>query len=717
MPLSLPLSVTVALFYDSVWNDISQYVLLEGGDAVQITRGLTARQRSRLASPATCTLTLDNSDGRFTLRNFASPLFGKLNRGTQLRVQVTTGAGTATMFVGEIPEWPLRPANALPSLVRMPITAYGVLRRLTRSERPSRSPLRRFWESSANQATYRVVGYWPLEDGTDTMLPGAQFIGYPKDLATSMTVVERKVTGRNSNYVASLPAPKVGPGWLTANATSQYFVITSASLLAHVAFPASVVSSASFVALYVGGTGFGWAVQIEVGTTYRLRLVTTDSSGAAIFTGAFNSTNITADQPFLVLLTLTQNGVNVDYAITTIPQSNPESTSTFTGTVTNRTVGVPARVDTGARALVGDDLAVAHVVATAGLLVAATVADPFTGHTGELVSTRLTRVFGEDGVTVNVAGTGSARLGAQSTGTLADVVRDAVEAEGILVDSRASLAVDWWAWSTRRTGFNTLTLAYTTLEPPFSPQDSDDSIVNLSRVTRRGGQSATAEVTSGRLSTSAAPAGVGVYDESVTLSLGADDQALQHAWHRVSIGTWDEVRLPELTVNLIDRNTVADAVIAGTLDIGTRLTLTGLPAWASPDSLDQFVDGYAMTIGKYRWLVTYYTSPAGPWLPLTEGSSTLGRADGQGSTLAAAVVSTVATSLSVAAGAGALWTTAVGDMPFDIVVSGTERMTVTAISGASSPQTFTVTRGVGGFVTTHLAGASVALWRPGRAVL
>jgi hypothetical protein len=39
-------------------------------------------------------------------------------------------------------------------------------------------------------------------------------------------------------------------------------------------------------------------------------------------------------------------------------------------------------------------------------------------------------------------------------------------------------------------------------------------------------------------------------------------------------------------------------------------------------------------------------------------------------------------------------------------------MTVSAISGASSPQTFTVTRSVNGIVKAHAAGATVLVYRP-----
>jgi hypothetical protein len=72
-----------------------------------------------------------------------------------------------------------------------------------------------------------------------------------------------------------------------------------------------------------------------------------------------------------------------------------------------------------------------------------------------------------------------------------------------------------------------------------------------------------------------------------------------------------------------------------------------------------------------------------------------------------------------------VWTTTAAhssDFPFDIEVINTgalsgERMTVTAITGSSSPQTFTVTRGVNGISVAHSSGATVRLWRPGQIAL
>lgn len=63
-----------------------------------------------------------------------------------------------------------------------------------------------------------------------------------------------------------------------------------------------------------------------------------------------------------------------------------------------------------------------------------------------------------------------------------------------------------------------------------------------------------------------------------------------------------------------------------------------------------------------------------------------------------------------------LWTTSAGAFPFDVGVSplgsGGERMTVTGISGGSSPQSFTVARAVNGVASAQPVGADVRLWQP-----
>src|SRR6185295_9597978 len=123
------------------------------------------------------------------------------------------------------------------------------------------------------------------------------------------------------------------------------------------------------------------------------------------------------------------------------------------------------------------------------------------------------------------------------------------------------------------------------------------------------------------------------------------------------------------------------------------------------------VEGYTEVIDSVTWKATANMSPAAVWNVFTvQGGGNTGRV-GTTSTLTAGVSSS-ATSLSVTTATGnALWRS--GAVNFDIGVAG-EQMTVTNVSGTSSPQTFTVTRSVNGVVKAQATSATIKLWRPGR---
>jgi D-alanyl-D-alanine carboxypeptidase len=152
------------------------------------------------------------------------------------------------------------------------------------------------------------------------------------------------------------------------------------------------------------------------------------------------------------------------------------------------------------------------------------------------------------------------------------------------------------------------------------------------------------------------------------------------------------------------------------VQVGSRVQITNLPTQVIADTVDVFVEGITQTVTPLTWTATMMTTPASPFNIFTLADASLGRLDSDTSTLATAI-GTADTSLSVAVavddfGATVLWTTDATECPFDIDLDG-ERVTVTAISGGSSPQTFTVTRSVNGVSKTHTAGTAVTVWHPG----
>jgi hypothetical protein len=80
----------VEAYLNSAWQDISTYARTAG--AVTITRG--AKDWTKQADPQQCTLTLDNTDGRFSVRNPTGPYFGTIGRNTPIRVALKSAADT-----------------------------------------------------------------------------------------------------------------------------------------------------------------------------------------------------------------------------------------------------------------------------------------------------------------------------------------------------------------------------------------------------------------------------------------------------------------------------------------------------------------------------------------------------------------------------------------------------------------------------------------------
>jgi hypothetical protein len=197
-----------------------------------------------------------------------------------------------------------------------------------------------------------------------------------------------------------------------------------------------------------------------------------------------------------------------------------------------------------------------------------------------------------------------------------------------------------------------------------------------------------------------------VYDESVTIDVEADTQLEDHANWRLHLGTFDGMRYPTVTVDLTVAPTLIPAVCK--LIPGDWLRIVNLPSQHPADAVDLIIEGWSETITPFKWTIDFTCSPATPWTVGVLDDDILGRLDSETSTLDAGIDDND-TSLSVDVVDAVLWTDADGD--FDIVIGG-EVMTVTAIAGASSPQTFTVTRSVNGVAKSHLAGASVRLANP-----
>lgn len=614
----------------------------------------------------------------------------------------TVGVGAAVTarryrFWGEVTEWPQKWGLKGAPQSYSPIQCSGVMRRLGQGATPLRSAM---WRGSTSIGA-TLAGYWPLEDAVGSEALAAGMAGRRPAKVTAGAAL-----AAYDGFVASEPIPALHTGRIVA------------------VLPAAAVTGTAQVRWLTripAGTPNG-AVLARVRTTSSLGWVDVCySTGGGWFARVYNNLGVLGhtsstygfaldDRDLRVSLELAQSGGDV---VVTLAEIEAGASGGLVGssTATGITLGAVKSVEFNPEAVDLGDLTVGHLTVQSAITTLFDLSSQLAGYRGEAADARLVRLGAENGLAVHVQGGDTALMGVQGREDLVALLREAADTDGgVLHEPRTSSDLTYRSLESMYSQVPVV-VAYTdNLLSPFEPTDDDQGTQNLVTVTRAGGSSATVEDTTSTLSTAPPPAGVGVYDTSVTLSLASDDAARHQAGWRVHLGTVDEARWPVIGVRLEHPVFLADAVLSEQLldlDVGDRLDVTDLPVWLPPFPARVLVQGYQETILPFSHTIELTGSPASPFDVAYFGDARYG---GPGSTLAASVTTT-ATSWSVATPVGPLWTTAGADFPLDVLVEG-ELVTVTGVSGSSSPQSFTVTRSVNGVVKAHASGAAVDLADP-----
>jgi hypothetical protein len=575
-----------------------------------------------------------------------------------------------TRFVGEISSWPPR-WDVSGQDVWMPLQAAGILRRLGQGATPLQSVLRR--EMTTPEVT-PAQAYWPCEDSEGATSVASALGGQPMRIVGAPTMssfdgfacsdlIPVMTTG--SSLIGAVP-PHASTGevqcrWLmnvpAAGATSGQRIISVATSLTAARWDV-IYHSSGYLSVEVFNS--------EGGQIYDSGLIFFQVDGKLL----------------RVSLEMTQNGINLDYRISTLEVGAP-NWFTIIDTLLGQSVGhaksVTCAPDRGL-----DGVAIGHIAVYDTITTILDLKNELDAWQGETAGRRIERLCRENEITFRTGDDldDTAAMGPQRVATLLSLLDDAAEADlGMLYEIRNTIGL---AYRTRSSLYNqtaVLALDYTApgeVAPPLEPDEDDENVRNDRTVERRGGTSARAIQETGPLSVQPPPDGVGRYDDSVTLNLATDDQLPDVVGWLLHLGTWDEARYPTVHVDLAAAPGLADEVLA--LDVRDRLTVANLPVWLPPDDISLLAQGYTETIGVYDWDMMANCSAAGPWTVAVADDTVLGRADTDGSELAAGVTST-ATSLSVTVTDGPLWTTDAAEVPFDVRVGG-EVMTATAITGS-----------------------------------
>lgn len=662
---------------------------------VTITRG-------RLGNNATTDATrietsIRDTDGHFSPRNVTGQYYGQLRNGTPVEVAVDVGSGDVVLAHAAVPEF--SPTWRGPDIDdQVSILALGVLARLGR-DRDVYSWLR--LDIGGRTATR---AYWPMEDGERATQFGS-------GLSSGTPLTFGAIGSRDSGPVSSLPLPVfvsgtqlrafVPNGDFTSGSWAQFWIAKFATA------PTSLTTLMSVEVS--GGSARRWVVAADSTTIYLTGL---DANGSTVYSVSTNSPTVYStwfSGEWRRIVLEVQNGVSAATSAT------DPTTGVGQGiTISNAGIvaGAPSALLVPASTqLVG--LAMGHIAFFD------TIANPIpsstiNGQPGQSATERAWQICNRADIPQDIDFLASAEsMGPQNPGTILSMLRDCEAADhGVLLERRDGRL----GFDTRESRYNApvaLALEYGTEEDPgvvsdLVQFDDDRDLYNLITVSRLDGASAVAKKADGSVGTDETT-GIGPRRLPVTLNLATDDRVVDHAGWLLAAGTINKPRYV-IVLDFRANSDLADDVVA--CDIGSRITISGAPAkHAGPDDLDLIIEGEVLTLGADVGTVQWWCEPYDLWEiveagdPSNPASAPIIGSEGS-TTNGGFVVGT--TSLSVAIAAGyPLWPT--GSVDFDIAISGA-RLHVTSISGASSPQTFTVDAApVNGVQKTIPSGSAVAM--------
>ncbi|MEU5624292.1 hypothetical protein [Streptomyces tendae] len=601
-------------------------------------------------------------------------------------------------FVGEISEWPQRWAPSERD-VWVSVQAAGVLRRLGRGTKPLDSALRRRIPSVA------PLAYWPLEEGAEATQAYSPIAGVKPLQAKGME------WARNDTLPSSGPLPEVASTGaplptLRGTVPPPATALTEWSLYFLYRLDQPNATMRTFMRVLCTGTVAEWRILMSA-TGSRIQAL--DTEGGFLVNNLISTGTDIFGTWVQLRFYVRQNGSSIEWRV---DWSDLGGDRGGFGTTVTGTVGRPTAVATPPEGYTTDlnGLALGHI--SVWPLATTTAYDrAMDAWIGETATARMLRLTTEEGVPLALSAPASVGepVGSQGLKPLLDLVREAADADGgLLTEDQTSLRLLYRPRAALYSQEPALVLDYASgqIAPPLEPVDDDEAVRNDVTVQREGGSSARAVLESGPLSVQAPPAGVGVYEDSATLSLASDDQTEPQAYWRMHLGTWDEPRYPAVTINLHKHPDLIPAVLA--LREGDILRLTGMPKWLAPDDVDLMVRGFEETLLPRKWVITFDCVPAGPWQVGAVGDSVRGRVDVDegGSTLALPATATDTQLLvhTPAPGrAGALpWIASAGpaptypaEFPFDVRLGGETARVTACVPAAYDAFGRTVSNGWG----------------------
>jgi hypothetical protein len=615
-------------------------------------------------------------------------------------------------FYGEAAAWPQSWSPGDPN-ARVNLSASGLLRRLGSVTASASSAMRRaYTRVLLSTSGVAPVSYWPFEDLSAATTLASALPGQP-----SLVVGPAVNVGAFSGFTSSQPIPTLAGGSIYGPVPSYTPGTTSGSggtiIRWIMSFGSGTETTGAGIAsflfqggsvgrvdlIYLGTGGLTGNVYDPTGT----QLATVNfgvPNGLPNWKGQFSIEWLVSGSGYTLNCVFIQAGQNTGY--------NQGLYSNASGTV-----GRLAKVvfNPGFAGFT-QNISVGHLSVQTQWTSLFNMGAAITGYDAEPAGVRFQRICQEEGIAFRSMGnlTDTTPLGPQAVETVTTLLQECADADqAVWYEPKQVLG---WGFRTRASLSNQLaavTFDYTQdqLSDALEPTVDDQIIKNDVTVSsQNAGSSARATLDDGSPSSIGA---IGRHDTSVTVNVDNGILPSIAGWLLWVLSCADP-RYKEVACDLANSGLGAALYYAILqMDIGDRLVISNPPVWLPPSVVDQLVKGAKELIHPKMFHMAWNGIPSLPWNVAFVGDASYGRLDSDGSQLSSAV-SSAATSISVATvtAGSPLWTTTPADWPFNVMVEG-EEMTVTAVSGSSSPQVFTVTRSVNGVVKSHPANAILTL--------
>lgn len=521
-------------------------------------------------------------------------------------------------FHGEVSSWPQR-WDTTGTDVHVPIESSGVLQRLGNSAEALQSVMYRGMIFD----TEGLVAYWPMEDAE-----GATQLAAALDTHQSMSITGSPQLAAYDQLPSSFPFPILhnasfsgaAPSYVVGNETQVRFLMV---------VPASGAETGQVVVMfYTTGTVRRWELQYTTAAGGSLTLLGYDGAGAQLFTSGAQALAVNGLQ-LLVSIELTQSGANIVWNMLTL-EPGAGSGLTVSATLNSQTVGKVGIITVSPGGGM-DQIAIGHLSIQNTITTLFELAQQLGSWSGDRAGRRVQRLCSEAGVAFTAIGglDDTALMGPQMPGAILALIREAVATDlGLLYEPRERFGL---GYRTRTSMYNQqpqLALSYTAnnLANSLDPIDDDQSTHNDVTVNRPNGSSARSILTGGALSILAPPLGVGRYSSSDSVNVAHDLHLQDQARWRLHLGTVDEARYPQISINLAHRSFWQSATLPGatiSLEQGDRVTIAHLPDWLPPEDASMIVQGYAEMLGNFEHTLVLNCSPESPYRTGVYGSGNL----------------------------------------------------------------------------------------------